>query len=106
GRDLTRAGLTGSGLLDPHGGDSAVGDVSAELASARRAGERLNLPPGMPARAVMLVAQAERLAAVLKIAGIDTCAPAGSNAERRARSLAPLVAAVRRARVAGYNAVG
>jgi hypothetical protein len=107
GRDLARAGLAGSGLLGADGldgGDTDGGDVSAELATARRAGEHLNLPPGFAPRAVMLIAQAERLAAVLKIAGVDSSAAAGSIAELRTRSLAPLVTAVRRARVAGYNA--
>jgi hypothetical protein len=59
--------VAATGLLGAE--PDADADVSGELARARRAGERLNLPAGFPARAVMLIAQAERLAAVLTIAG-------------------------------------
>lgn len=91
----------------------AAADVGGSLAGAteplrdaRRAGERLNLPPGFPPRAVALVAQAERLQAVLDLALAD---PTGGAVDRagiaaRAAALAPLATAVRRARVAGYNA--
>src|SRR3954468_1051940 len=76
------------------------------LRAPRRAGERLTLPPGFPPRAVALVAQAERLQAVLDLALAD---PAGGAIDRmgmaaRASALRPLATAVRRARVAGYNA--
>ncbi len=82
-------------------------DVREELDDARRAGERLNLPPGFPQRAVLLLAQAERLAAVLDVAAGD---PHGGAIDRhgvqaRAEALRPLTTAVRRARVAGYNAL-
>jgi hypothetical protein len=77
-------------------------DLGDELTSARRAGERINLPPGFPPRAVALVAQAERMAAVLTLAGASTPGDAGA----RTVALAPLVIAVRRARLAGYNATG
>jgi hypothetical protein len=84
-----------------------IDDISDELSDARRAGERLVLPPGHPARAVALLAQAERLQAVLDIAARD---PLGGAIDRtgiaaRASSMRPLATAVRRARLAGYNAV-
>jgi hypothetical protein len=82
-------------------------DVATELSGARRASEHLVLPPGHPPRAVALLAQAERLQAVLDIAARD---PEGGAVDRmgmaaRASGLRPLVVAVRRARLAGYNAL-
>jgi hypothetical protein len=86
----------------------ASGEVGEALAHARRAGERLDLPSGYPSRAVALLAQAEthgRRAA-------DRAARSGRWGNRRNRvaartdALRPLVTAVRRARVAGYNAGG
>jgi hypothetical protein len=77
-------------------------DLGDELTSARRAGERINLPPGFPPRAVALIAQAERMAAVLTLAGATMPAVP----DTRTEALAPLVTAVRRARLAGYNATG
>ncbi|WAX57179.1 hypothetical protein M6B22_00065 [Jatrophihabitans cynanchi] len=84
-----------------------IDDVADELHDARRAGEHLCLPPRFPSRAVALVAQAERLQAVLDLAERD---PTGGAIDRtgiaaRAEGLRPLAAAVRRARVAGYNAL-
>jgi hypothetical protein len=84
-----------------------VEDVREELSDARRAGERLNLPAGYPQAAVRLIAQAERMAAVLAVAGAD---PTGAAIDRRSvavhvEALRPLATAVRRARVAGYNAL-
>ena len=81
-------------------------DVTEALADARRAGERLNLPPGFPGPAVRLVAQAERMRAVLDVAALD---PIGGAVDRtgisaRADALRPLATAVRRARLACYNA--
>jgi hypothetical protein len=81
-------------------------DVADALHDARRAGEHLNLPPGFPSRAVALLAQAERMHAVLELAAAD---PEGGAVDRfgmsaRASALRPLEAAVRRARLAGYNA--
>jgi hypothetical protein len=81
-------------------------DIGAALHDARRAGEQLNLPPGFPPRAVALLAQAERLHAVLSLAAED---PVGGAVDRfgmsaRANALRPLEHAVRRARLAGYNA--
>lgn len=83
-----------------------IDDIAEELHDARRAGERLNLPPGYPARAVALLAQAERLHAVLDLAATD---PTGGTIDRfgiaaRQSALRPLTIAVRRARLAGYNA--
>lgn len=82
-----------------------VDDIADALHDARHAGERLNLPPGFPPRAVALLAQAERLQAVLDLAFAD---PTGGAIDRtgiaaRAAGLRPLAMAVRRARVAGYN---
>jgi hypothetical protein len=81
-------------------------DVTDALADARRAGERLNLPPRFPAPAVRLVAQAERLQAVLDLAAGDPIGGAvdSKGITARADALRPLATAVRRARVAGYNA--
>jgi hypothetical protein len=81
-------------------------DAPSGLADARRAGEYVNLPPGHPPRAVRLVAQAERLRAVLDLAEADPTGGALSQAGMtvRAHALRPLVIAVRRARLAGYNA--
>lgn len=81
-------------------------DITETLHDARRAGERLNLPPGFPPRAVALLAQAERLQAVLDLAYAD---PTGGAIDRtgiaaRTAALKPLATAVRRARIAGYNA--
>lgn len=67
-------------------------DVGAQLSAARRAGERLELPRGFPAPAIALVAQAERMQAVLDLAPPDLPA------------LRDLAVAVRRGRLAGYNA--
>jgi hypothetical protein len=84
-----------------------VDDVAADLHDARRAGEILNLPPDFPSRAVGLISQAERLQAVLDLAATD---PTGGAIDRtgiaaRAEGLRPLATAVRRARLAGYNAL-
>jgi hypothetical protein len=83
-----------------------IDDIADTLHDARHAGERLNLPPGFPPRAVALLAQAERLQAVLDLAFTD---PTGGAIDRtgiaaRTAALKPLATAVRRARVAGYNA--
>ncbi len=77
--------------------------VREQLAEARRAGERLNLPPGFPARAVALLAQAERLASVLTIASTGVVVDRLGGITRDA-TLRVLAGAVRRARLAGYNA--
>ena len=81
-------------------------EMADGLARVRR-GSTPDLPPGHDGRAVRLLAQADRLATVLDLAAGD--APGGSvtSAEARARdeALRPLRTAVRRARVAAYNAV-
>jgi hypothetical protein len=81
-------------------------EVADGLARVRR-GSTPDLPPGHDGRAVRLLAQADRLSAVLDLATAD--APGGSvtGAEARARdeALRPLRTAVRRARLAAYNAV-
>jgi hypothetical protein len=105
-RELSEAVRDAASALAAAGVASAIDDVSEALADARRAGERLDLPPGFPAPAVRLVAQAERLQAVLDIAALD---PAGGAIDRtgiaaRADALRSLATAVRRARVAAYNA--
>lgn len=81
-------------------------DIADALRGARHAGEHLNLPPGFSPRAVALLAQAERMQAVLDLATAD---PEGGAVDRfgmsaRDSALRPLAAAVRRARLAGYNA--
>ena len=81
------------------------GEIGPALTSARRAGERLNLPPGFPPRAVSLLAQAERLQAALDLAGSD---PLGGAVDRvgastRTDALRTLATAVRRARIVAYN---
>jgi hypothetical protein len=83
-----------------------IDDIADTLHDARHAGERLNLPPGFPPRAIALLAQAERLQAVLDVAFTD---PTGGAIDRtgiaaRTAALRPLATAVRRARLAGYNA--
>ncbi|SHG85949.1 hypothetical protein SAMN05443575_2948 [Jatrophihabitans endophyticus] len=81
-------------------------EIADLLHDARRAGERLVLPRGYPARAVALLAQAERMHAVLELAAGD---PVGGAVDQhgigiRAGALRPLATAVRRARVTAYNA--
>jgi hypothetical protein len=83
-----------------------IDDIADALHDARRAGEHLDLPPGFPSRAVALLAQAERLQAVLDLAFSD---PTGGAIDRtgiaaRTSALRPLATPVRRARLAGYNA--
>ena len=92
---LTATQLTGS-----------MRDVRDALGRARWAGVRLNLPPGHPAGAVRLVAQAQRLRAVVALAQQDPTGGAVGAAGITARSeaLRGLATAVRRALIAGYNA--
>ena len=81
-------------------------EVAEELARMRR-GVTPELPPGHDARAVRLLASADRLAAVLDLARADAPGGAVTGAEARARddALRPLATAVRRARQAAYSAV-
>lgn len=95
---LAAAGVTGTG--------GSTDEVVSALGRARRAGEYLDLPPSHPQRAVALLAQAERLQAVLELAAAD---PLGGAVDRfgvaaRDATLRPLATAVRRARLAAYNA--
>jgi hypothetical protein len=104
-RELSEAVRDAASALAAADVASWIDDVSEALADARRAGERLNLPPRFPAPAVRLLAQAERLQAVLDIAALD---PTGGAIDRtgiaaRADALRSLATAVRRARMAGYN---
>jgi hypothetical protein len=82
-------------------------ELAAELARVRRRPTAPDLPPGHDARAVRLLAQADRLATVLDLAAAD--APGGAvtahDAQQRHDALRPLTTAVRRARGAAYNAV-
>jgi hypothetical protein len=80
---------------------------AAEQVARLRRGITPDLPPGHDARAVRLLAQADRLAAVLDLARQDAPGGAVNGAEARARddALRPLSTAVRRARAAAYNAV-
>ena len=96
---------TASALIAADVAGSAA-DIADALHEARRAGERLNVPPNFAPRAVALLAQAERLQAVLDIAADDATGGAVDRFGMSARdgALRPLAAAVRRARLAGYNA--
>ncbi len=98
----TASALAAADVVGRSGGDPE------SLHYARRAGERLRLPPSHPPRAVALIAQAERLGAILDLARAD---PVGGAVDRRGMAardsaLRPLAVAVRRARVAGYSALG
>jgi hypothetical protein len=92
---LVQAGVSGTGA-----------DIAESLGQARRLGERINLPPDHPPRAVALLAQAQRLQAVLELAVADPVGAAVTAHAVQARdaALRPLAAAVRRALLAGYNA--
>jgi len=81
-------------------------ELADGLARVRR-GSTPDLPPGHDGRAVRLLAQADRLGAVLELAASDAPGGAVTAGEARARddALRPLAVAVRRARVAAYNAV-
>jgi hypothetical protein len=88
------------------GGSRATAEALGGLGSARRAGDDLALPPGHPPRAVRLLAQAERLTAVLELVRDDLpgLAVTSALARERIETLKSLATAVRRARLAGYNA--
>ncbi|HET6876694.1 MAG TPA: hypothetical protein VFH38_04140 [Jatrophihabitans sp.] len=104
--ELTTAIRESASALTAAEVSGTMADIADALHDARRAGEHLNLPPGFPPRAVTLLAQAERLQAALDLALTD---PAGGAVDRtgiaaRTEALRPLAVAVRRARLAGYNA--
>ena len=104
--DLTTAVRECASALTEAQVGGARDDVAAGLSGARRAGDRPNVPPGHPSPAVALLVQAERLQAVLDLVLDD---PFGGAVDRhgvaaRAAALRPLATAVRRARVAAFNA--
>jgi hypothetical protein len=104
--DLTAALREAASALAALDAASWRPELAGDLSRARQVGPPA-LPPGYPPRAVRLLAQADRLAAVLDIASAD--APGGAltarAADARASALLPVRTAVRRARLAAYNAV-
>ena len=104
--DLTTAVRESASALSAADVAGWIDDIADDLHDARRAGERLNLPPGFPQRAIALLAQAERLQAVLDLAFSDPTGGAidSHGIASRRDALRPLATAVRRARLAGYNA--
>lgn len=104
--DLAAAIRDTAGALTDAGVSGTNADIAESLSRARRRAEHVNLPPDHPPRAVALVAQAERLRAVLDLALADpvgTAVTAHAVAARDA-ALRPLTVAVRRALLAAYNA--
>jgi hypothetical protein len=79
---------------------------AAERAAWARRHASPRLPASWPARAVRLLVQADRLAEVLRLADADAPGGAVTAGQARARdeALRPLRTAVRRARLAAYNA--
>jgi len=103
--DLTESIRETASLFASRGVTSWLTDIAPALSDARRAGERLHLPPSHPPRAVRLIAQAERLTAVFTVVDSDDTGQLTAAAVAdRDRALAPLRLAVRRALLAGYNA--
>jgi hypothetical protein len=103
--DLTESIRETASLFARRGVTSWLTDIAPALSDARRAGERLHLPPSHPPRAVRLIAQAERLTAVFTVVDSDgTGQLTAAAVADRDQALAPLRLAVRRALLAGYNA--
>lgn len=103
--DLAESIRETASLFAQRGMTSWLSDISPALSDARRAGERLHLPASHPPRGVRLIAQAERLSAVLSVVDSDGTAQLTARAvTERSQALAPLRLAVRRALLAGYNA--
>lgn len=103
--ELTESIRETASLFARRGVTSWLTDIAPALSDARRAGERLHLPASHPPRAVRLIAQAERLSAVLVVVDSDDTAQlTAAAAAERDQALAPLRLAVRRALLAGYNA--
>jgi hypothetical protein len=104
-RDLTAALRDAARELSGVGVASWHAEVAEEVSRLRRTTAPA-LPAGHDPRAVRLLAQADRLAAVLTLAEAD--APGGaltaSAAQARTDALRPLRSAVRQARIAAYNA--
>jgi hypothetical protein len=104
-RDLAEAIRETATEFARRGSSSWLTDVAPALSNARRAGEPLNLPATHPSRAVRMIAQAERLSAVLHVVDADTTGElTAAAAAGKAAALGPLRTAVRRALLAGYNA--
>jgi hypothetical protein len=106
--DLTTAIRESATALVTAGVSGSNADVPALLSGARRAGDDVHVPPGHPSAAVALLSQAERLQAVLDLVAGD---PLGGAVDQhgvsaRTEALRPLATAVRRARLAAYNAAG
>jgi len=103
--ELAEAIRDTASLFARRGAASWLTDIAPALSDARRAGERLHLPASHPPRAVRLIAQSERLSAVLAVVDKDQTGELTATAMReRSIGLAPLRVAVRRALLAGYNA--
>jgi hypothetical protein len=103
--DLAEAIRDTASLFARRGAASWLTDIAPALSDARRAGERLHLPASHPPRGVRLIAQGERLAAVLGVVDNDHTGELTAAAmHERSIGLAPLRVAVRRALLAGYNA--
>jgi hypothetical protein len=103
--DLTSSIRDTASLFAQRGVTSWLSDIAPALSDARRAGERLHLPASHPPRGVRLIAQAERLSAVLTVVDSDDTGQLTARAVAdRDEALAPLRLAVRRALLAGYNA--
>lgn len=103
--ELTEAIRITASQLAGRDAPSWLSDVGGALSSARRAGERLNLPASHPPRAVRVIAQAERLFAVLRVVDADATGEVTARGmQERSEVLQPLRTAVRRALLAGYNA--
>ncbi|MEP6695784.1 MAG: hypothetical protein ABJA34_02775 [Pseudonocardiales bacterium] len=76
------------------------------LAALRRLAEEVALPPGYPARAHRLIARADRVGTILRLAGENALGAAvdGRTAVLREDLLRSVSTSVRRARLASYNA--
>lgn len=108
-RDLAEAlrGAAGAlaGLDVARLGPEAARGLATLREGGRRGRPAVRLPAGHPAEAQLLLAQADRLAAVLDLAGADDGAAVDrGSALRRQEVLRELAAAVRLARVAAVNA--
>jgi hypothetical protein len=106
--DLAEAIRRSATMLSATEAATWTDDVANAVSAARRAGDRVNLPPGFPPRAVQLVAQAQRIDAVVRLAAAESAGGAIDPpiVETKSAALRSLATAVRRALLAGYNAVG
>ena len=103
--ELTEAIRITAAQLAQRDAPSWLTDVGGALSSARRVGERLNLPASHPPRGVRVIAQAERLSAVFRMVDRDETGEVDARGmQERSALLQPLRVAVRRALLAGYNA--